>query len=101
MKQLITVFLFAFVAAALNGCKKESSTGSTTTTYTATSHLDVAEEKVLNLYSWSEYFPKEVLDQFTAKTGIKVNLATFSTNEELIGKVQSGVGDQDLVVPSD
>ena len=47
MKQLIAVLLFAFVALALNGCKKESSTGSTTTTYTATSRLDVTEEQAV------------------------------------------------------
>jgi spermidine/putrescine-binding protein len=60
-----------------------------------------ADEKVLNLYSWSEYFPKPVLDGFTQKTGIKVNLALYSTNEELIAKLSSGVSQYDLVVPSD
>jgi spermidine/putrescine-binding protein len=60
-----------------------------------------AEEKVLNLYTWSEYFPKPVLDGFTAKTGVKVNVALYSTNEELMDKLASGVSDYDLVVPSD
>jgi spermidine/putrescine-binding protein len=60
-----------------------------------------ADDKVLNLYTWSEYFPKPVLDAFTKKTGIKVNVALYSTNEELIDKVTSGVSDYDLVVPSD
>ena len=30
------------------------------------------EEKVLNLYAWSEYMPQESLDNFTKETGIKV-----------------------------
>jgi spermidine/putrescine transport system substrate-binding protein len=60
-----------------------------------------AEEKVLNLYTWSEYFPQPVLDEFTKRTGIKVNQTNFSTNEELISKLASGVVDYDVVVPSD
>jgi spermidine/putrescine-binding protein len=60
-----------------------------------------ADEKVLHLYTWSEYFPKPVLDEFTQKTGIKVIAATYSTNEELMDKLASGVSDYDVVVPSD
>ena len=29
----------------------------------------------LNLYAWSEYVPQQLLDDFTAKYGVKVNLA--------------------------
>ena len=65
------------------------------------SPLAGADDKVLNLYSWSEYFPKPVLDGFTKKTGIAVNLALYSTNEELMDKLGSGVSDYDVVVPSD
>ena len=86
----ITLVIVLALATAFPGCKKASSTGAAG-----------GEEKVLNLYSWSEYFPQPVLDKFTAKTGIKVNLATFSSNEELRDKVGSGVADYDLVVPSD
>ena len=60
-----------------------------------------SDDKVLNLYTWSDYFPKAVLDGFTKKTGVKVNLTTYSTNEELESKLASGVADYDLVVPSD
>lgn len=58
-------------------------------------------DKVLNLYSWSEYFPPSVLADFTKRTGIKVNLALYTTNEQLIDKLSSGVSDYDVVVPSD
>lgn len=57
--------------------------------------------KTLNLYIWSDYLPKEVLDQFTQRTGIKVNLKAFDSNETLLEQLQSGVADYDLVVPSD
>lgn len=55
----------------------------------------------LNLYIWSEYIPQEVLDDFTAKTGIKVNFDLYDSNEALEEKLQSGVADYDVVVPSD
>ena len=61
----------------------------------------LAGDTELNLYSWSEYFPKPVLEGFTAKTGIKVNLIIFSSNEELLEKISSGVVSYDLIVPSD
>ena len=60
-----------------------------------------ASQKVVNVYTWSGYLPQDVLDQFTAKTGIKVNVSTMGSNEELLSKLQSGVADYDVVVPSD
>lgn len=58
-------------------------------------------ERVVNVYSWSEYLPQDVRDGFTAKTGIKVNLTLYESNEMLVDKLQAGVSDFDVVVPSD
>lgn len=55
----------------------------------------------LNIYIWSAYLPKEVIDKFAAQTGIQVNFDTYDSNEALLEKLQSGVADYDLVVPSD
>src|SRR5512143_2884662 len=55
----------------------------------------------LNLYAWSDYVPQQMLDDFTAKTGIKVNYDTYSSNEEMLAKIQAGASGYDLVVPSD
>lgn len=59
------------------------------------------EEKVLNIFIWSAYLPDSVLEKFTARTGIKVNYDTYDANEALEAKLQSGVADYDIVVPSD
>jgi spermidine/putrescine-binding protein len=59
------------------------------------------DSKVLNIFIWSAYLPDEVLAKFTEKTGIKVNYDTYDSNEALLEKLQSGVADYDLVVPSD
>jgi len=56
---------------------------------------------VLNLYGWSDYVPQQLLDDFTAKMGIKVNYDTYSSNEEMLAKLQAGASGYDLVIPSD
>ncbi len=55
----------------------------------------------LNLYIWSAYLPREVIDQFEQRTGIEVNFDLYDSNEAVLEKLQSGVADYDLVVPSD
>jgi spermidine/putrescine-binding protein len=58
-------------------------------------------EKKLNVYIWSEYLPKEVIDEFTRRTGIAVRYDLYDSNEPVLEKLQSGVADYDIVVPSD
>jgi spermidine/putrescine-binding protein len=55
----------------------------------------------LNLYAWSEYIPQSLLDSFSKDTGIKVNYDTYSSNEELIAKLQAGASGYDVIIPSD
>src|SRR3977135_4367842 len=58
------------------------------------------EEKVLNVYNWSDYIEPSVLEEFTKKTGIKVNYDVFDSNEVLETKLLTGHTNYDLVVPS-
>lgn len=60
-----------------------------------------AEEKVLNVFNWSEYLPQEVIDNFTKETGIKVNYSTYSSQEEMAAKLEAAPGQYDLIVASD
>lgn len=55
----------------------------------------------LNLYAWSEYIPQDLLDAFTAEYGVKVNYDAFSSNEELLAKMQAGATGYDVILPSD
>jgi len=56
---------------------------------------------VMNLYGWSDYVPQKLLDDFTAKYGITVNYDTYSSNEEMLAKLQAGASGYDVVIPSD
>src|SRR5690242_8037710 len=58
------------------------------------------EEKVLNLYNWSDYRAEDTLDNFTKATGIKVVESNYDSNEMLEGKLVAGHSGFDVVVPS-
>ncbi|SEF93859.1 ABC transporter substrate-binding protein [Marinobacterium lutimaris] len=57
-------------------------------------------DETLNLYNWGDYINPEVLERFTAETGIEVNLDTYSSNEEMLAKLQVGATGYDIVFPS-
>ncbi len=59
------------------------------------------DEKVLNIFNWSEYLPETVIDQFEEEYGIKVNYDTFSSNEEMLAKLSVGSAQYDLTVATD
>lgn len=79
---LITVLAMVLAACAAGGAQPEASTE-------------------LNLYAWSEYVPQALLDGFTEETGIQVNYDTYSSNEEMLAKIQAGASGYDVVIPSD
>lgn len=60
-----------------------------------------AEARQVNVYIWTNYLPQEVVDEFQKRTGIRVNVDTYDSNEAILEKLQSGVADYDIVVPSD
>ena len=57
-------------------------------------------EGKLSLYNWGDYINPEVLTRFTAATGIAVSLDTYSSNEEMLAKIQAGATGYDIVFPS-
>ncbi|MGH6797161.1 MAG: polyamine ABC transporter substrate-binding protein, partial [Roseiarcus sp.] len=58
------------------------------------------EEKLLNVYNWSDYIGKDTVAEFEAATGIKVNYDVYDSNEVLEAKLLAGHSGYDLVVPS-
>lgn len=59
-----------------------------------------AEEKVLNVYNWSDYIAEDTIKNFEAESGIKVNYDTYDSNEMLESKLSAGNSGYDIVVPS-
>ncbi|RPI16879.1 MAG: polyamine ABC transporter substrate-binding protein [Lysobacterales bacterium] len=91
------------IAATLVGCGKKSEDAAPAAagaTDAAPAAAAPAEEKVVNVYNWSDYVDPAVLEQFTAETGIKVNYDVFDSNEVLETKLLAGKTGYDVVVPS-
>lgn len=83
LKKLAAVLVLTVLAGTvLNGCASGSK-GS----------------KEVNVICWSEYLPQEVLDGFEKEQGIKVNMTTYSSPDEMLAKVQaSAKGTYDLII---
>jgi putrescine transport system substrate-binding protein len=58
------------------------------------------EEKVLNIYNWSDYIGEDIIKKFEAETGIKVRYDNFDNNEIVHAKLVAGKTGYDIIVPS-
>lgn len=109
MKKITVALLTLSVAAAvLSGCgssNQGSNSGSNLRSNAGINDVKPAEaggSRELNLFTWEGMFPQEVLDAFTAETGIKVNYSSFDTDETMLSKLQiTGGGDYDVVIADD
>ncbi len=65
--------------------------------------FSLAEDKPreLKIYNWVSYIDRELIDEFTAQTGIKVIADAFDSNQTLLAKTLTGNSGYDIVVPSD
>ncbi|WP_025026963.1 polyamine ABC transporter substrate-binding protein [Caldalkalibacillus mannanilyticus] len=60
------------------------------------------KKDVLNIYTWVDNFDQQVLEDFEERYDVKVNQNFYSSNEELLAKLQASGGSQyDLIQPSD
>lgn len=56
----------------------------------------------LNLFVWTEYVSESAIAAFEDETGIKVNVSTYSSNEDMLSKLKSeSEGAYDVILPSD
>ena len=87
MKKILCVLL---AMLSLSACALAETTNAT-------------DEAVLNIFTWEGYIDYEtVIKPFEQETGIKVNYATFSSNEEMYEKLSAvDGGDYDIVLASD
>lgn len=55
---------------------------------------------VVNLYNWGNYTSPELLERFTAETGIQVTVTDFDSNDTALARIRQGGHGFDIVVPS-
>jgi len=94
------VVLGASLLLVLTACGAPGGTGAAAGKAGAAGGADVNNEKVVNIYNWSDYIDPGVLKDFETQTGIKVNYDVFDSNEVLETKLLAGNTGYDLVVPT-
>ena len=86
-KWLALLMTGAMVCSMLTGCGGSEET---------------AKNGEINVFVWTEYVSDAAVSAFEEETGIKVNLSTYSSNEDLLAKLKSEAeGTYDIIQPSD
>lgn len=96
----LSALVSASVILLLLGCGKKDEAPPPSANGPAAPAVDTDEEKVVNVYNWSDYIEPTVLDDFTKETGVKVNYEVMDSNELLETKLVAGRTGYDVVVPS-
>ena len=86
MKKLLVSILTAFMVVTIAGCGSSSG--------------GEYEGQELHLYNWGEYMGENLIQDFEEKTGAKVVVDYFDSNEQMYIKVANGES-YDVLVPSD
>ena len=55
----------------------------------------------LNVYTWPNYVSDAIRLGFEEEFGVRMVMDTYTSNEELLAKMQSGVDEYDIIMPSD
>ncbi|MGH8139361.1 MAG: polyamine ABC transporter substrate-binding protein [Steroidobacteraceae bacterium] len=95
---LVSLCLAALLAGCGGGARPSGQQGAAQSGPASGSGAD--EEKVLNVYNWSDYIEPSVLEEFRKQTGIRINYDVFDANEVLETKLLAGHTNYDVVVPS-
>jgi putrescine transport system substrate-binding protein len=96
MRQISALAALGVLLAACGGKPAEP----TTEGAAAAPAFDTDEEKIVNVYNWSDYIEPTVIEAFEKETGVKVNYEVMDSNELLETKLLAGRTGYDVVVPS-
>lgn len=87
MKKLLFICLSAMIFISCSNSDEDEAEGR------LASHL--------NFYNWSYYIGERTIADFQDMTGVRVRYDNYSSNEEVLARLQAGVSGYDVVVPSD
>ena len=98
---LTALFAATFLGLTLVSCGEKTAETAPATETPATNAAPAGnEEKVLNIYNWSDYLAEDTIPNFEKETGIKVRYDIFDSNEILHAKMVAKKTGYDIVVPS-
>ena len=95
MKKFAGLLTAGLVAATLTACNDKEAKSDAT-------KAQAPANDTVYLYTWTEYVPDGLLDDFTKETGIKVIVASLDSNETMYAKMktQGDAGGYDVIAPS-
>ncbi|MGN6152966.1 MAG: extracellular solute-binding protein [Lysobacteraceae bacterium] len=96
LRLLGTCIVIGMLAACGGGARTEGGDGKADGKAAAAG----GEEKLLNVYNWSDYIAENTIPDFQKKTGIKVVYDVFDSNEIVETKLLAGSSGYDIVVPT-
>lgn len=60
----------------------------------------LADDKMLNVYNWSDYIAKTTIPGFEKQAGVKVRYDVYDSDDTLQAKMLTGRSGYDIVVPT-
>jgi spermidine/putrescine transport system substrate-binding protein len=82
-----TILICILTMILVSACTKKNGTG--------------GNSPSVNLAIWSNYLTPEMQEKFQRETGVQIHTTTYTSNEELLAKIQMGSAGIDVAVPSD
>ena len=100
MKKFAGLFTASMIAVALTGCNDKDNKQAQATPEAP--KAEAPANDTVYLYTWTEYVPDGLLDEFTKETGIKVIVSSLESNETMYAKLktQGAAGGYDVIAPS-
>ncbi len=100
-KSILIATLPLFLIASCGGDDTSSSDESAETLNTGRCGDESKLGDTLNFYNWADYIDAQVLTDFETECGVAVTMDTYTSNQEMIAKIQAGNSGYSLVIPTD
>ncbi len=98
---LITVLLTSACSSAAAPTPGEPPAAASTAPAAQPAAGEIQPASEIVIYHWTEYIDPQIYTLFEEKTGIKLIEDNFSSNEEMLAKLQGGANGYALIIPSD
>ena len=94
------IFVVVFVAVVFVVSIARDGSGGSEQVAVTKAATQAKEEKVLNVYNWSDYIAADTLANFEKETGIKVRYDVYDSMQMLEAKLLAGQSGYDVVFPA-
>lgn len=106
LSKLLIVLLIILLAACTGGpagspTKEIETAENESTTTTSTANIEPQLADTLSVYNWADYIDQDMVAAYEEKYGVDIIYDEYSSNEDLLAKLQAGATGYDVIFPSD